>query len=49
MGEWLDYWLKSVVEGRVDSDNTVANYETIVRVHLKPGLGDVRLARLTPA
>ncbi len=48
VGEWLDYWLKSVVEGRVGSDNTVANYATIVRVHLKPGLGDVRLAGLTP-
>ena len=48
VGEWLDYWLESVVEGRVGSDNTVANYATIVRVHLKPGLGDVRLAGLTP-
>ena len=48
MAEWLDYSLKSVVEGRVGSENTVANYETVVRVHLKPGLGDVKLARLTP-
>jgi integrase len=48
VGEWLDYWLTSVVEGRVGSDNTLANYATIVRVHLKPSLGDVGLARLTP-
>lgn len=48
VGEWLDQWLETVVEGRVGSDNTVANYAAIVRVHLKPGLGDVGLSRLTP-
>ena len=48
VGEWLDYWLETVVHGRVGSDNTIANYTTIVRVHLKPGLGDVLLTQLTP-
>src|SRR5580658_5963713 len=48
IAEWLDHWLKTVVSGRVDSDNTVANYKTIVDVHLKPGLGGLVLARLTP-
>jgi len=48
VAEWLDHWLKTVVSGRVDSDNTVANYTTIVDVHLKSGLGGLVLARLTP-
>lgn len=45
---WLDRWLKTVVDGRVGSDNTRANYEQIVRVHLVPALGSIRLTELTP-
>lgn len=48
VGEWLDHWLKTVIEGRVGSENTVANYTSIVTIHLKPGLGHLPLARLTP-
>jgi integrase len=37
-----------VVDGRVGSDNTRKNYEQIVRVHLVPVLGKVRLDKLSP-
>jgi integrase len=46
--KWLKHWLETVVDGRVGSDNTRANYEQVVRVHLVPGLGKVRLDKLTP-
>ena len=48
VGKWLDHWLATVVDGRVDSDNTRLNYNQIVDVHLKPALGNVRLDKLTP-
>jgi integrase len=48
VGRWLDHWLSTVVDGRVGSDNTRANYEQIVRVHLVPALGKVRLDKLSP-
>ena len=48
VGKWLDHWLKTVIDGRVGSDNTRANYEQIVRVHLVPQLGKIRLDKLTP-
>ncbi|HTV11394.1 MAG TPA: tyrosine-type recombinase/integrase [Acidimicrobiales bacterium] len=47
VGKLLDRWLGTVVDGRVGSDNTRANYEQIVRVHLKPALGNVRLDELS--
>jgi integrase len=46
--KWLRHWLATVVDGRVGSDNTRANYEQVVRVHLVPQLGKVRLDKLTP-
>lgn len=47
VGRFLDEWLKTVVDGRVASDNTRVNYEGIVRVHIKPALGSTRLDKLT--
>ncbi|HVX43622.1 MAG TPA: tyrosine-type recombinase/integrase, partial [Mycobacteriales bacterium] len=44
---WLNHWLATVVDGRVGSENTRSNYRQIVRVHLVPGLGKVRLDKLT--
>jgi integrase len=46
--KWLEHWLHTVVEGRVGSDNTRANYAQAVRVHIVPALGKVRLDKLTP-
>jgi integrase len=47
VGELLDRWLVSVVDGRVGSNNTRANYDQMVRLHLKPALGSIRLDQLT--
>lgn len=46
--KWLAHWLATVVDGRVESDNTRSNYEQMVRLHLVPTLGKVRLDKLTP-
>lgn len=48
LGEYLDSWLKGSVYGSV-RDSTYDRYEVAVRVHLKPGLGRVKLKKLTPA
>ncbi len=46
VGEWLQHWLTTVVDGRVDSDNTRSNYAQIVRVHIEPALGAIKLDKL---
>lgn len=48
VAEWLDHWLKTVIDGRVGSDNTRASYAQALRVHVVPALGRMRLAKLTP-
>lgn len=48
VGAFLDRWLKQVIEGRVGSDLTIANYTQVVERHLKPALGSTRLDKLTP-
>lgn len=45
--KWLAHWLATVVDGRVGSDNTRRNYEQVVRLHIVPTLGRVRLDKLT--
>lgn len=47
VGGWLEHWLATVVDGRVGSDNTRANYAQIVRVHLSPALGKFKLEKLS--
>lgn len=43
VGQWLDQW----VAGLRLAPSTHASYAKNVRLHLKPQLGDIRLARLT--
>ncbi|WP_370592666.1 site-specific integrase [Streptomyces sp. NBRC 109706] len=43
VGEWLDQWLESKKKIK---DKTTRGYESIIRVHLKPLIGHVRLGRL---
>lgn len=43
---YLDYWLEEVIK-RTRRPATYALYETIARLHLKPGLGARPLAQLT--
>ena len=48
VAEWLESWPATVVDGRVESDNTRAGYARTVRLHLVPALGEVCLDRLSP-
>jgi hypothetical protein len=45
VGQWLDQWLN----GLQVAASTMASYRKNVRLHLKPALGEIQLARLTGA
>lgn len=47
LGEYLDRWLSDSVKDTV-RQRTWERYEQIVRVHIKPALGRVKLKTLTP-
>jgi integrase len=48
IGEYLARWLNDAVRGTV-RQRTFERYESIVRVHLIPAIGGVKLKALTPA
>ncbi len=48
IGQWLTYWLEVMLPGTV-AEGTLDVYRNIVRLHLVPSIGAVRLTRLTPA
>ena len=48
VGEYLDRWLNDSDRGSVRT-STYERHEQIVRLHLKPAFGRVKLAKLTPA
>ena len=47
LGEYLDRWLQDSVKGTV-KETTYANYSYIVRIHINPALGNIKLKGLTP-
>jgi integrase len=47
VGEYLDSWLADSVRDTV-RQRTFERYESIVRVHIKPALGRVKLGALPP-
>lgn len=48
LSEWLDYWLEHLI--KPDREPTTYElYEVLVRLHIKPHLGNVRLDRLHTA
>ncbi|MGI8475082.1 MAG: tyrosine-type recombinase/integrase, partial [Thermomicrobiales bacterium] len=47
VGDFLDRWLADVVEPSV-RPSTHRGYESVIRCHLKPAFGHVRLTKLTP-
>ncbi len=47
VAEWLWYWHDNVQARRV-RESTLSAYETVIRRHLVPHLGGVRLRELTP-
>ncbi|MGW7261153.1 tyrosine-type recombinase/integrase [Streptomyces sp. NPDC054834] len=46
VGDYLTYWLNSVAVHRL-RENTHTRYATCIRIHLIPGLGTKKIARLT--
>ena len=48
VGRWLRYWLDQVVKPSC-SASTIHGYTMIIRNHLIPGLGSIRLSELTTA
>jgi integrase len=45
--ELLDRWFRDVIRHQV-SESTYSNYETVARLHIRPRLGRVKLAKLRP-
>jgi integrase len=48
LGDYLDRWLKDSVKDSV-KQRTFENYAYVVRLHLAPALGSIKLKALTPA
>jgi integrase len=46
-GQWLDEWL-SVKRRQGTRASTLRGYEWLIRQHVRPGLGGIRLDKLTP-
>jgi integrase len=46
LGEYLDRWLNDAAKPRI-RETTYANYERVIKNHVKPHLGGVPLAKLT--
>ena len=47
LGRWLDLWMEKEIEP-CRADTTINGYDGIIRRHLVPALGRVRLDQLTP-
>ena len=47
VGKYLDGWLEKIAKPRL-RESTYTSYEHIIRRHIKPGLGRIKLARLSP-
>jgi integrase len=48
VGAWLDEWLRDVKSHDGTRPSTLARYRQVVRTHLVPALGRVKLDKLTP-
>lgn len=48
LSEWLDNWLKNYAALNV-SDSTYELYEYLIRLHIKPTIGNIKLTQLRPA
>ncbi|MPZ99500.1 MAG: tyrosine-type recombinase/integrase [Dehalococcoidia bacterium] len=48
VGAWLDTWLRDEAAPTV-RPRTLVQYQTIVRLHLRPALGHIKLRALTPS
>jgi len=48
LGEFLDSWFVDIAQPRL-KPATITTHESIIRNHIKPTLGGIRLSQLTPA
>ena len=48
LGRWLELWMEKDIEP-CRADTTINGYDSIIRNHIRPALGRVRLCDLTPA
>ncbi|MDW7730691.1 MAG: tyrosine-type recombinase/integrase [Bacillota bacterium] len=46
--DFMDNWLENVAKPRIRA-KTYRSYEQLVRLYIKPSLGDIKLSQLTPA
>ena len=46
LSEWLDQWVENMADTL--RPNTLRNYRSYIENHIRPGLGDKPLARITP-
>lgn len=49
VAKWLDYWHEAILPMRKVSPDTIDSYESVIRLHIKPALGALRLDKVTPA
>lgn len=47
LADYLDYWLENQIKPN-RTDSTHGGYETTIRLHIKPAIGKVPLAQLSP-
>ena len=47
LGDWLELWMDAEIEPR-RAETTINGYRNIIRRHMRPALGAVRLSDLTP-
>ena len=47
VGEWLDIWMKEYMKSKL-RPTTFASYESLIRIHLKPSIGNIQLRELRP-
>lgn len=48
VADWMTEWLQTVKTGDGTSASTLARYDQVVRVHIVPALGRIKLTALTP-
>ncbi len=47
LGDWLDAWLEQYAKPSI-RPTTYDNYEMVIRLHIKPSLGHIKLEKLQP-
>ena len=48
LSQWLDEWLREIKSSDGTRPSTLRRYQEVIRTHLAPGLGRIRVDRLAP-